>query len=118
MVLIPGLFDYMFEHETSQLASVWNNFWVVFYTQTTIGYGDGHPITFFGQVMILVSAIFGYFTLGLLNSISTNRATLSLKECSYYSEMRYNYEKKGYLPEVIVLIQRWWRFMMMRMRKK
>lgn len=118
MVLIPGMFEYMFEHETSHLASVWDNFWVVFYTQTTIGYGDVHPITFFGQVMILVSAIFGYFTLGLLNSISTNRATLSLKECSYYSEMRYNYEKKGYLPEVIVLIQRWWRFMMMRMRKK
>ena len=120
MVLIPGLFEYILEHDAnaSRLGDVWNNFWVVFYTQTTIGYGDGHPVTFFGQVMILVSAIFGYFTLGLLNSISTNRATLSLKECSYYSEMRYSYEKQGHLPEAIVLIQRWWRFMMMRMRKK
>ena len=119
MILIPGLFEYMFEHETNaSLGGIWDNFWVVFYTQTTIGYGDDYPVTFYGQIMILVSALFGYFTLGLLNSISSNRATLSLKECTYYSEMRYRHEKKSYLPEATVLIQRWWRFMMMRMRKK
>jgi len=120
MVLIPGLCEYLFEHEanTNKLGIIWNNFWVVFYTQTTIGYGEEHPETFFGQFVILISALFGYFTLGLLNSISSQRTALSLRECTFYSEVRYRHEQQRYLPETTVLIQRWWRLMLMRLRKK
>jgi len=120
MVLLPGLCEYLLEHErsTDQLGVLWNNFWVVFCTQTTIGYGESHPETFFGQLLILISALFGYFTLGLLNSISGQKAALSLRECTFYSEVRYRHEQQRYLPETTVLLQRWWRLMLMRLRKK
>jgi len=119
IVLIPGVFVYMFEHEinTNQLGVIWNNFWVVFYTQTTIGYGEGPPQTFFGQLMIFVAAGVGYFNLGFINSISRGRAALSLREWTCYSELRYAKEKKRHSLEAVVLLQRWWRLMALRMRK-
>ena len=119
MVLIPGLVEFTLEHkaEGSHLDAVENDVWVVVNTQTTVGYGESHPVTFLGQLAILVSALFGYFTLGLLTSISGNETALSLRECTYYSEIRYRRAKIESKVVAAVLVQRWWRLMAMRLRK-
>ena len=73
-----------------------------------------HPETFIGQVFILVSSLFGYFTLGLLNSISGNSMNMSLRQCTMYSELLYAKHKQRYSWEACVLMQRWWRLMLKR----
>lgn len=119
MIVVPGLILYIFEHklDSAPLNDIWNNFWVVSYTQFTIGYGEIHPETFLGQVFIIVSSIFGYFTLGLLNSISGNSMSLSLTQCTMYSELLYAKHKQSYSFQACVLIQRWWRLMLKRKSK-
>lgn len=119
MVLIPGLVEYTLEHTAGHnLDDVENNVWMVVSAQTTVGYGESHPITFLGQLTILVSALFGYCTLGLLTSIGSRETALSLRECTYYSEIRYRGAKARYEAEAAVLVQRWWRLMTMRLRKR
>jgi hypothetical protein len=120
MVVVPGATEYILEHEAKgkEMDVVGNGMWLVFNTQTTIGYGESSPITFLGQLAILVSALFGYFTLGLLTSISGNKTALSLHECTYYSETRYKQVKLKHKLVATLLMQRWWRLMAMRMRKE
>ena len=78
-------------------------------------YGESSPIAFLGQLVILVSVLFGYFTLGLLTSISSNQ---TLHECTYDSETRYKQVKLKHKLVATLLMQRWWRLMAMRMRKE
>ena len=118
MVVLSGIVDYVFEHESPFLSNQWNVFWVVTYTQVTIGYGDGTPDTFFGQVTMLISCFFGVFTLGLLNTLGSGTLVLNLTECSLYSELLYTRCKDGYRTEAVELIQCWWRLMRMRMTRK
>ena len=44
---------------------IWNAFWVVILTMTTIGYGDIYPTTHLGRVTCIIACIWGVFILSL-----------------------------------------------------
>ena len=119
LVLIPGAVQYILEQSglAENCMIEWDNFWVVATTQLTIGYGDKHPITFPGQVAIVVTCFFGVFTLGMINSIFSAKCSLTLTECSLYSSLLYSHEKSKYELSAVLLLQSWWRLMLMRMKK-
>ena len=48
------------------LKDLWNDLWVVFYTTTTIGYGNIVPYTHFGRAAAIISCILGNMYLGML----------------------------------------------------
>ena len=117
MVALSSLLQYTVEKYTRDELNVWDDFWIVTSTQATIGYGDIPPLTFSGQFGMLVNCFCGIVTLGFVNSISQNQLTLSLTECSLYSELLYLREKSIHAEPAIVLLQRWWRLMRMRLQK-
>ena len=115
MVLIPGIIKYAVEHSalTSQV-NLWDDFWVVTYTQLTIGYGEHPPDAFLCQAIVVTSCLLGIFVLGLFNAVSSETLVLNLTECNLYSELLYTKYKRRYSPAATVLLQRWWRLMLMR----
>lgn len=52
--------------EESNLKAFWDNLWVIFYTSTTVGYGNIFPMTHIGRGICIISCILGNMYLGML----------------------------------------------------
>ena len=50
----------------STLKAFWDNLWVIFYTSTTVGYGNIYPMTHVGRGICILSCILGNMYLGML----------------------------------------------------
>jgi hypothetical protein len=118
MVVILGLIEFIVERQSMDMDVIWNNYWVVAYTLTTIGYGNVHPVTLDGQVFIVLGALFGTLIFGFLTTASSNSLSLSMSECNMYSHLLYTRHKAKFPAEAVVTLQLWWRLMKMRMSKK
>ncbi|OMJ76449.1 hypothetical protein SteCoe_24192 [Stentor coeruleus] len=60
------------EYTGSTLSAFWDDMWVIFYTTTTIGYGNIYPFTHLGRVICILACILGNMYLGML-VVSINR---------------------------------------------
>ena len=63
---------------------VWNAFWVVILTMTTIGYGDIFPRTHLGRITCIIACIWGVFILSLFVVALTNTTEFETKEEQVY----------------------------------
>jgi len=119
-MVISGLVLYVLERNShySQFGYPQNGLWVVAVTQTAIGYGDVVPDTYLGQLSIAVSCFLGSSLVALITSSTSGRLALSRAECGLYSELAYMRYRRKYQKPAIILIQRWWRFMAMRLRRR
>ena len=54
------------EVSESTLETLWDNLWVIFYTTTTIGYGNLYPYTHTGRAICILACILGNMYLGML----------------------------------------------------
>lgn len=50
----------------SSLENLSDNLWVIFYTTTTVGYGNIYPVTHMGRLTCIIACIFGNMYLGML----------------------------------------------------
>ncbi len=66
---------------------LWNSFWCVVVTMTTIGYGDIYPQTHLGRLVIIVACIWGVFILSLFVVALNNTITLSKEESKAYEQI-------------------------------
>lgn len=106
LVLILGLIGDLFEPKEGE-----SGLWLAACAYLSLGYGEKYPFTSLGRAVIVVSALFGCFSLGLIISFLQNATKFSLQESRFLSEMTYRRAKQQLLTESIVLIQRWWRFL-------
>ena len=44
---------------------LYNGFWLVAVTMTTVGFGDYYPETYFGKIMILIGCFTGMFIVSM-----------------------------------------------------
>lgn len=108
---------YIFEanRPNSDFYTVSNGIWIVAHTQATIGYGEFTPKTYFGCLILIVSCLCGNLTLSLIVALSSRSLSLSQAESSLYTAVAYRQYQCLYRKEAVVLIQRWWRLMDMRL---
>lgn len=66
---------------------LWNSFWCVVVTMTTIGYGDIYPQTHLGRLVIIVACIWGVFILSLFVVALNNTITLSKEESKAFEQI-------------------------------
>ena len=62
----PQLIKETGEVSDSTLEKLWDNMWVIFYTTTTIGYGNLYPVTHLGRAICILACILGNMYLGML----------------------------------------------------
>ena len=119
ILVISGLCIFTFEKgsEEPSFSSVENGLWVAAITQSTVGYGEFFPTTYFGEAMTIASCFVGNFILSIIISLSNTTMNLNLTECTLYSEIVYAKKKRLYAKESALIIQRWWRLMRMRMMR-
>lgn len=120
IVVISGLSVFVFEKGTPfpDFDDVENGFWLVATTQSTVGYGDFAPVTYFGRVTIIISCFIGNFILSIIISLSSSNMSLNFTECTMYSEIVYTKYKRKYVRNAVLLIQKWWRLMLMRLHRQ
>ena len=78
----------------SLLFSLWDNLWVIFYTTTTIGYGNIYPFTHFGRAICILACILGNMYLGMLVVTIHQRMGHDSAGNLSYSWISRNYIKK------------------------
>ena len=66
---------------------MWNSFWCVVVTMTTIGYGDIYPQTHLGRFVIIVACIWGVFILSLFVVALNNTIQLSKEENNAFEQI-------------------------------
>ena len=77
-------FEIGLESSENNFYYVWNAFWVVILTMTTIGYGDIYPRTHLGRITCIIACIWGVFILSLFVVALTNTTEFSAKEEQVY----------------------------------
>lgn len=119
ILIISGLCIFVFEKgsEEPSFQYVENGLWIAAITQSTVGFGDFFPTTYFGETMTLVSCFVGNFILSIIITLSNSTMNLNLTECTLYSEIVYSKKKRVYTIQAVLIIQRWWRLMKMRMER-
>lgn len=106
-----GILLYIFERtvEDSPFTFIWNGFWLISYTQSTIGYGEITPLTHLGRLSVIISAFLGLFLYSYMVLIVRNKTTLSPPQLKLYSQVKYT--KVGVnklMKNAALLIQSWW----------
>jgi hypothetical protein len=120
LVTLSGVCLRVFERsiEGNQFGYVWNGFWVIVITETTVGYGDIIPLSHLGRIICIISALFGTFLISFFVLVIHNSSELSANEMKLYEDFKYKVALKSKLKEYgVKLIQRWWRLVMQRRKK-
>lgn len=120
LVTLSGICLRVFERsiEGNQFGYVWNGFWVIVITETTVGYGDIIPLSHLGRIICIISALFGTFLMSFFVLVVHNSSELSANEMKLYEDFKYKVALKSKLKEFgVKLIQRWWRLVIQRRKK-
>ena len=115
--LILGILLNIYERSLvgSPFVYIWNAFWIISYTQSTIGYGDIVPLTHLGRACVVLCTFVGVFLYSYIILIVRNKTELTNTELKLYSEVKYMAKGIKILRgQSIVLIQSWWRLIMKR----
>lgn len=115
--VLCGILLFVFERSVSEspFSYIWDSFWVVSYTESTIGYGDKAAKTHLGRSVLVLSSFIGLFMYSYIVLIVRNSSDLSNKELKLYSEIKYlHLGLRKLKSEGIILIQRWWRLFLKR----
>jgi potassium intermediate/small conductance calcium-activated channel subfamily N protein 2 len=98
--------------------TIWNAFWCVIVTMTTIGYGDIFPESHMGRFIIIVACIWGVFILSLFVVMLNNNIQLSKEESDAYEDMVKKIDIKENLQnDAILMMQNFFRLKIMKMKK-
>eukprot|EP01015_Nassula_variabilis_P020860 TRINITY_DN3666_c0_g1_i8.p1 TRINITY_DN3666_c0_g1~~TRINITY_DN3666_c0_g1_i8.p1 ORF type:complete len:566 (-),score=52.04 TRINITY_DN3666_c0_g1_i8:4-1701(-) len=87
--------SFLFSGRRHQYDFIWNSFWCVIVTMTTIGYGDIYPVTHLGRLTTVFACIWGIFILSLVVVTLNDNVKLTSEQSSAYDEIiRVKYAKK------------------------
>ena len=66
---------------------IWNSFWVIILTMTTVGYGDIYPVTHLGRFVVILACVIGAVVLTLFVNAMTNTMQMKPKEAKVSREI-------------------------------
>jgi hypothetical protein len=89
---------------------VWNSFWLVVVTMSTVGFGDLYPITHFGRLVIVLACFWGMFIVSqFVYTLEVVTSRFSHGEGKAF-ELLVRLQKRGELKrDASRVIGSWWR---------
>lgn len=112
IIVLTGILLRVFERAISDdFSYVWNGFWLIGITISTVGYGDIVPKTHIGRVLCTIAAILGLYSISYaVNAVQTSFSITEESELSISGSMAYRQKLTGSTKKMAsILIQRWWR---------
>jgi len=89
----------------SALDEVWNGFWVISVTLTSVGYGDIAPVTHIGRAVCMFSALIGVFLTSYVVLAVENLTNIEDDyENSLYSYIKYKIMVRKKVKPVSILL--------------
>lgn len=110
-IVLLGYILHIYERgvESSAFTALWNGFWIISYTESTVGYGDISPKTHLGRLFCVISSFFGVFMYSYAVSIFKSSADLDSNELKLFSLLKHNKNVERIMKvNAAILIQRWW----------
>jgi hypothetical protein len=83
-VLILGFTIRIFEKRREY---VFNNFYLIVITMTTIGYGEVYPVTYIGRIICIIACVWGVFLISLFTVSLMKTTHFTEKETKVYDEI-------------------------------
>lgn len=68
-------------------STIYNSFWLIIFTLTTVGYGDLYPTTYFGRIIVLFLLLVGILILSAFIVYFSNFIILDESETVVYNEV-------------------------------
>jgi hypothetical protein len=95
--------------EDSPFTYIWNCFWIISYTQSTIGYGEITPKTHLGRLAIIISSFIGLFLYSYIVLIVRNNTYLNERETKLHYAVKHKKIGVKNLEKLAAsLIHQWW----------
>mmetsp|Transcript_7783 Transcript_7783/g.14892 ORF Transcript_7783/g.14892 Transcript_7783/m.14892 type:complete len:407 (+) Transcript_7783:425-1645(+) len=117
VVILSGILMRVFERSVSDSFSyVWNGFWLIGITISTVGYGDVVPYTHIGRVVCTIASILGLYAISYaVNSVQTSFTIKEDSELSISNSLAYTQKLTTSTKKMAAtLVQRWWRMCLKR----
>lgn len=93
--LLIRIYERVFEDSAFQ--KIWNGYWLVLVTTTTIGYGDMYPISHMGRFIAIVACVVGMVLVSLFVVALNTTMALDENEDKAYSAVADRLYKKSHL---------------------
>jgi len=113
-VFLCGMAFRIFErpYPDSDFEPIWNGWWLIMVTMTTIGYGEIVPKTHLGRLIATAACIWGIFLISSFVVALTNKVEIEGEEKEIYNKLVERiYIRKKLKLIATKFIQRWWRLM-------
>jgi hypothetical protein len=113
-VFVFGLMFRILErpYPDSDFEPIWNGWWLIMVTMTTIGYGEIVPLTHAGRFIAVISCIWGIFLISSFVVALTNKVEITGDEITIYNKLVERiYVRKKLKFIAAKMIQRWFRLM-------
>lgn len=117
VVLLSGVVMHVFERAVSDdFSNIWNGFWIIGITISTVGYGDIVPKTHVGRIVCTVASILGLYAISYaVNSVQITFSISDESESSIAGTLEYRQKLTGETKVIAgTLIQRWWKLQLKR----
>jgi hypothetical protein len=88
-VMVFGLMFRIVErpYPSDDFEPIWNGWWLIMVTMTTIGYGEIYPVTSLGRLIAAIACIWGIFLISSFVVALTNKVEIAGDEITIYNKL-------------------------------
>jgi voltage-gated potassium channel len=105
-IILTGIAIFIFERpiDGTSFDTVWNGWWLIIVTMTTIGYGEMVPVTHLGRSTATFACIWGTFLLSMFVVALISSVILQQRESRMYELVYQSFAKKDIIESGTKLI--------------
>lgn len=90
---------------------IWNGFWCVIITMTTVGFGDFYAISILGRIISIIAAFWGTFLISLMVAALSNMLEFNCQEAAAYATINSENNEREYGLQAVLLLQSVFRYL-------
>ncbi|TNV81369.1 hypothetical protein FGO68_gene17563 [Halteria grandinella] len=94
---------------------VWNSFWLIVVTMSSVGYGDFYPITHLGRFVVVIASFWGMVMVSQFIYTMEVQSNFTPAQSKAYELLQRLEKRKELREDAALLIQAWWIYIQARL---